>query len=106
MMAALMVSNLKVPKPKPTGRRAMDIYLIVNVALTYILIPLRMFPAYLWLVALQYLVISLIYTFFYPSSRRHQIRPFLDTLALPPISPAKKTSDTSEQHPPHPQAES
>jgi CDP-diacylglycerol--serine O-phosphatidyltransferase len=87
--AGLMVSGLKVPKLKSTGNRAMDIYLLANVVLTYLFIPFRVFPEYLWVVAFQFTLISAYYTFFMPASRQHEKAPFGETISLPPLGQAK-----------------
>ena len=85
LVAYLMVSSLKVPKPKKTGTFTGDAYLIGNMLITYIVIPFRVFPEYLWFVALQYLLISVYYAFFTQRSKRHHKRAFMDVLALPPL---------------------
>jgi phosphatidylserine synthase len=85
LVAYLMVSSLKVPKPKKTGTITGDVYLIGNMVITYIVIPFRVFPEYLWFVALQYLLISIYYAFFTKRSKRHHKRAFLDVLAMPPL---------------------
>jgi CDP-diacylglycerol---serine O-phosphatidyltransferase len=53
--AALMVSNLRLPKLKMRKSRAFNLFQIANIVLVYIAGPLRMFPEYLLSLALVYL---------------------------------------------------
>lgn len=83
--AFLMISGMKVPKPNPNGNKTRDIYLITNIAITYLFIPFRVFPEYLFLVALQYLSVAFVFTFFMKKTQKYQKRDFIDVLALPPL---------------------
>ncbi len=83
-LSFLMVSGVKVPKLKRTGKTGMDIYLVSNIVLTYLVVPFRVFPGYLWLVAFQYLAISVFYTLFIKDSKKHKKRDFLDVLSVQP----------------------
>lgn len=84
IISCLMISGLKVPKLKRSGKTGRDIYLVSNIALTYLVVPFRVFPGYLWLIAFQYLAASVFYTFFMKDSKKHKKRDFLDVLSVQP----------------------
>ena len=84
LVAGLMVSPLKVPKLGLPPNKIMAAYTLVNVIITYIMVPLRMVPEFLLFVSLQYVFISLSYHLFWKSAREHKVKPFMDTLSIPP----------------------
>ena len=51
---ALMISRLRLPKLKPRKNKALNLFQYLNVAAAYILGPLRLFPEYLFGLALSY----------------------------------------------------
>ncbi|MCD6499256.1 MAG: CDP-alcohol phosphatidyltransferase family protein [Deltaproteobacteria bacterium] len=83
-VAALMVSDLKIPKPKPTGNRLVNAFLIINFVAVYITIPLRIFPEYLALSGIEYVLIALYLTLFNKKTKSYKRMTFMDTLAIPP----------------------
>ena len=58
VMALLMVSPFILPKLKMRGIKLVDAFQIVNVALTYIFAPLRLYPEYLLFLCLLYVVVG------------------------------------------------
>ena len=56
ILGALMVSNLRMPKLKLRKSRALNVFQFGNIAAAYIFGPLRLFPQYLFLLAMTYLV--------------------------------------------------
>ncbi len=58
--AALMVSNLKLPKLKVRKNQALNVFQLGNVLAAYILGPLRLFPEYLFGLACSYLVVGVV----------------------------------------------
>lgn len=56
--AALMVSNLRLPKLKMRKNKAINLFQIANVAIAYVFGPLMIFPEYLFGQAVAYLVIG------------------------------------------------
>lgn len=83
-VAVLMVAPLKVPKLGLPANKIAAGYTLANVAAAYVMVPLRMVPEFLWFVSVQYVFIALGYHLFYKPSREHKIRPFMDTLSIPP----------------------
>jgi CDP-diacylglycerol--serine O-phosphatidyltransferase len=65
----LMISTLRVPKMLP-GKSAKGVYLGVNMLLIYLCVLLRVFPEYLAFMALQVIVVSFSFHFFWKSARK------------------------------------
>lgn len=57
--AALMVSNLRLPKLAMRKNKAINLFQLANVAIAYVFGPLMIFPEYLFGQAVAYLVIGL-----------------------------------------------
>lgn len=68
LVGLFMVSTLRVPKMHP-GKNAKGIYLGVNMLLIYLCVLLRVFPEYLAFMALQVIVVSMLFHFFWDSAR-------------------------------------
>jgi CDP-diacylglycerol---serine O-phosphatidyltransferase len=57
--AALMVSNVRLPKLKMRRSKAVNLFQMANVAIAYVLGPLMLFPEYLFGQAVTYLTVGL-----------------------------------------------
>jgi len=68
LVGLFMVSTLRVPKMHP-GKSAKGLYLGVNMGLIYLCVLLRAFPEYLAFMALQVIVVSILFHFFWESAR-------------------------------------
>jgi phosphatidylserine synthase len=64
--AALMVSNLRLPKLKVRKSRAFNVLQFSNVAAAYVLAPLKLFPEYLCCLAVGYLFFGLAFGKLFP----------------------------------------
>jgi phosphatidylserine synthase len=60
VLGIAMISRLNFPKPRKSGRRSLNIVLSVNLVAIYVVGALRLWPEYLFVVALLYLAIGLI----------------------------------------------
>ena len=60
IFSALMLSNLKLPKLKARKNKALNVFQFSNVAAAYVLGPLMLFPEYLFVLAVTYLVGGLV----------------------------------------------
>ena len=94
LLAVLMVSGLKVPKMNP-GRSPSGIYLGVNMLLIYIFAILRLFPEYLFFLALQVLTISVLYHLFWKSAKAVSTQPIFEAMSMG-AGPPKPTTPTAE----------
>lgn len=68
VVGLLMVSTLRVPKMRP-DKSAKGIYLGANMLLIYVCVLLRVFPEYLAFMAVQVIVVSFCFHFFWASAR-------------------------------------
>ena len=83
-VAGLMVSGLRIPKPKLSHHRLADTYLFINLVAVYVSILLMIFPEYLAFSAIEYVLIALYATLFNEEIRAYKRMTFMETLALPP----------------------
>ena len=58
IFAALMISPFVLPKLKPRKNLAINLFQFVNVGLAYVLSPFRLFPEYLFILCLIYIVVG------------------------------------------------
>lgn len=68
LVGVLMISTLRVPKMTP-GKSAKGLYLGVNMAFIYLCVLVQVFPEYLAFMALQVIVVSFMFHFFWESAR-------------------------------------
>ena len=73
-----MVSNIRLPKIGKTSSTGYNIFLAVNVVLTWICVPVRIFPEYILLLSGGYAVIGTIYATMF--------------MGLPPNTPEEETA--------------
>lgn len=81
LVALLMVVGLKVPKFR-AGRGVASLYLVLNMTFIYVCVFLRVFPEYLVFVALQVLLVSTTYHYFWPSARGVAKQPLFEALSV------------------------
>lgn len=86
LIGVLMVSSLKVPKMIPSKSRR-GIYLGINMGLVYLFVLLRILPEYLFFLALQVIVVSFIYHFFWAEARELSAGSVWDALTVPADPP-------------------
>lgn len=94
LVGLLMISSLRVPKMQP-GKSATGIYLGVNMALIYLCVLLRVFPEYLAFMALQVIVVSFCFHFFWQSSRKFSAGTVWQALSIG-AEPAEGTESAPE----------
>ncbi len=96
LVGVLMVSTLRVPKMQP-GKSAKGLYLGVNMALIYLCVLLRVFPEYLAFMALQVVVVSFSFHFFWGGSRGLNAGTIWQALSIDadPAESADSTPETS-----------
>jgi CDP-diacylglycerol--serine O-phosphatidyltransferase len=80
LVAALMVFGLKVPKFR-AGRNPTAIYIVLNMVLVYLCVFLRVFPEFLLFVAIQVIIISTTYHYFWESAREVSKQPLFEALS-------------------------
>jgi len=61
VMGALMVSNVRIPKFSMRWSKPVNLFQIVNMGLAYVLVPLQIFPEYLFGLSASYLLIGLVW---------------------------------------------
>ncbi len=84
LVAAGMVSSLRVPKPKwDRERMPLTLYVLANAIAVYVLIPLQALPEVLIFSAYQWIVVSAVFTFL--TRGKVLARPsFMETISRPP----------------------
>jgi CDP-diacylglycerol--serine O-phosphatidyltransferase len=73
--ALLMVSNLPLPKMGHDAGRAMKVFQLVTVALSYVFGFMRIFPEYLLGISLFYALVGFGWGFLHRSELRHPSKP-------------------------------
>lgn len=81
LVALLMVAGLKVPKFR-AGRGVASVYLALNMVLIYLCVFLRVFPEYLLFSAVQVLLVSTTYHYFWPSAKGVSKQPLFEALSI------------------------
>ena len=61
VLGALMVSNVRIPKFSLRWSKPVNLFQIVNMLLAYVLVPLQIFPEYLFGLSALYLVVGLVW---------------------------------------------
>ena len=80
LVATLMVFGLKVPKFK-AGRGPAAVYVIINMVLVYLCVFMRIFPEFLLFVAIQVIIVSTTYHYFWESAKDMTKQPLFEALS-------------------------
>ena len=64
VFGALMVSNVRIPKFSLRWSKPVNAFQMINLVLSFIFIPLRMFPEYLFGLSFSYLIVGVTWAFF------------------------------------------
>jgi len=91
IIALLMIFGLKVPKFKP-GKGPAAVYVILNMLMIYICVLLRIFPEFLFFIALQVIIVSTTYHYFWESAREVSKQPLFEAMSVQledPVEPGE-----------------
>jgi len=61
VFGALMVSNVRIPKFSMRWSKPVNVFQVVNMLAAYVLVPLQIFPEYLFALSTSYLLIGLVW---------------------------------------------
>ena len=75
VLGALMVSNVRMPKFSLRWSKPVNAFQVVNLVVAYILVPLQMYPEYLFGLCASYVVIGMVWGVLYADRAVEESRP-------------------------------